>query len=68
MARGSTHPDPAFAAKLARRQQLNYDAMVFFATAMTAFYFTICITILLRRLCVDLGASRKPNIATAIFR
>ncbi|KAG7427618.1 putative ferric reductase transmembrane component [Fusarium oxysporum f. sp. raphani] len=68
MAGGSTHPDPAFAAKLARRQQLNYNAMVFFATAMTAFYFTMCIAILLRRLCVDLGASRKPNTATAIFR
>ncbi|KAL5623150.1 hypothetical protein FOBRF1_002400 [Fusarium oxysporum] len=68
MAGGSTHPDPAFAAKLARRQQLNYNAMVFFATAMTAFFFTMCIAILLRRLCVDLGASRKPNTATAIFR
>ncbi|KAF5575218.1 ferric-chelate reductase [Fusarium pseudocircinatum] len=68
MSGGSTHPDPVFAAKLARRQQLNYNAMVVFAAAMTAFYFTICIAILLRRLCVDLGASRKPNTATAIFR
>ncbi|KAG4264403.1 hypothetical protein FPRO04_01807 [Fusarium proliferatum] len=68
MSGGSTHPDPVFAAKLARRQQLNYNAMIVFAAAMTAFYFTICITILLRRLCVDLGASRKPNTATAIFR
>ncbi|KAF5586599.1 ferric-chelate reductase [Fusarium pseudoanthophilum] len=68
MSGGSTHPDPVFAAKLARRQQLNYNAMVVFAAAMTAFYFTICIAILLRRLCVDLGASRKPNTTTAIFR
>ncbi|KAF5721362.1 ferric-chelate reductase [Fusarium mundagurra] len=68
MSSGSTQPDPAFAAKLARRQQLNYNSMVVFAAAMTAFYFTICVAILLRRLCVDLGASRKPNNATAIFR
>ncbi|KAF4458001.1 hypothetical protein F53441_155 [Fusarium austroafricanum] len=68
MAVGSTHTDPNFLAKLAVRQQLNYNAMTFFATAMATLYFAICIGLLLRRLLVDLGASRKPNIATAIMR
>ncbi|KAF4342389.1 ferric reductase transmembrane component [Fusarium beomiforme] len=68
MAGNSTHTDPAFVTKLTRRQQLNYDAMIFFATATAAFYFIISIAVLLRRLFVDLGASRKPNIATAILR
>ncbi|RGP72302.1 hypothetical protein FSPOR_2809 [Fusarium sporotrichioides] len=68
MVNRSSHSDPAFVAKLARRQQMNYDAMTFFAGAMISFYLTICVFILLRRLCVELGASRKPGIVTAIFR
>jgi hypothetical protein len=63
-----SHSDPAFLAKLAHRQQMNYDAMTFFAGAMASFYFVICISLLLRRLCVEVGASRKPGITTAIFR
>jgi hypothetical protein len=68
MARGSSHLDPAFLAKLARRQQMNYNAMTFFVGAMASFYLTICIFLLLRRLCVEMGASRKPGIVTAILR
>lgn len=68
MAGDSAHADPAFLAKLALRQQMNYDAMTFFAGAMGAFYLTMCIFVLLRRLCVDLGASRRPTIITAILR
>ncbi|WXC57469.1 hypothetical protein SNK03_003379 [Fusarium graminearum] len=64
----ASHSDPAFLAKLARRQQMNYDAMTFFAGAMASFYFTICIFLLLRRLCVETGASRKPGITTAVLR
>lgn len=64
----ASHSDPAFLAKLARRQQMNYDAMTFFAGAMASFYFTICIFLLLRRLCVETGASRKPGIITAVLR
>ncbi|KAF4995577.1 hypothetical protein FGRMN_5030 [Fusarium graminum] len=68
MANDSTHSEPAFLAKLALRQQMNYDAMTSFAGAMGAFCFTMCMFILLRRLCVDLGASRRPSIITAILR
>ncbi|KAG5656270.1 hypothetical protein KAF25_004546 [Fusarium avenaceum] len=68
MAGDSAHTDPAFLAKLALRQQMNYDAMTFFAGAMGTFYLTMCIFVLLRRLCVDLGASRRPTIITAILR
>ncbi|RGP79151.1 hypothetical protein FLONG3_2722 [Fusarium longipes] len=68
MVRSSSHSDPAFLAKLARRQQMNYDAMVFFAGTMASFYLTICIFLLLRRICVEVGASRKPGNVTAILR
>ncbi|GKU01628.1 ferric reductase transmembrane component [Fusarium langsethiae] len=43
MVNRSSYSDPAFLAKLARRQQMNYDAMAFFAGATTSFYLTICI-------------------------
>ncbi|KAF4964791.1 hypothetical protein FSARC_7325 [Fusarium sarcochroum] len=68
MAGGSAHADPAFLAKLARRQQMNYESMTIFSAAIAGFFFTLCIFHLARRLCVELGASRKPNILTAFLR
>jgi hypothetical protein len=68
MAGNSSHSDPAFLVKLARRRQMNYDAMTLFAAAMAGLYLAICILSLLRRLCVEVGASRKPSIATAVLR
>ncbi|CEI66928.1 hypothetical protein FVEN_g8575 [Fusarium venenatum] len=68
MASHSSHSDPAFLARLARRQQMDCYALTFFAGAMASFYLAIYISLLLRRLCVEVGASRKPGIVTAIFR
>ncbi|KAJ4125037.1 hypothetical protein NW768_009378 [Fusarium equiseti] len=68
MSGNSSHSDPAFLSKLARRRQMNYDAMVLFAAAMAGLYLAICLLSLLRRLCVEVGASRKPSVITAILR
>ncbi|KAF5023840.1 hypothetical protein F66182_4098 [Fusarium sp. NRRL 66182] len=68
MAGGSSHPDPAFLARLARRQQMNYESMILFAGTMTGFFFVICLALLLRRLFIELDASRRPSLITAFLR